>query len=69
MDWQQVTTLGIVAVTTFLLVRRNFRRRNFVLQRDLPCGCCAAGMSSSTQSAITYRARKGGRPEIIVKLK
>ncbi len=69
MDWQQFAALGIVGVTVLLLLRGRFHRRKFSLQRDTPCGCSAAARSSPTQSTVTFRARKGGRPEIIVKIK
>jgi hypothetical protein len=69
MEWQQLAALGIVGFTVWLLLRGKFRRRKFNLQRDTPCGCSAAGMSSATQSTVTFRARKGARPEIIVKIK
>jgi hypothetical protein len=67
MDWQQVTALGIVGVTVLLLFGRKLRRRKFDFQRDTPCGCSGAGSSLRNQGTVTFRARKGQRPEIIVK--
>ena len=68
MDWQQVAALMIVAVAAGLLLRSKLRRRKFGLERDLPCGCSAARMSSPG-SSIVFRARKGHRPEVVVKMR
>jgi hypothetical protein len=66
MDWQQCASLLIVAVAASLLGASLFRRRKFRLSRDTPCGCSAAS-SGAFQPSITYRVRKGQRPEIVVK--
>ena len=66
MDWQQIAALSIVAVTAALFVRARLRRRRAKLPCDTHCGC--AGSAPKGQSVV-YHARKGERPEIIVKMK
>jgi len=58
----------IVAAAAVLLLGGKFRRRKFSFQRDTHCGC-AAIPSSGPQGSIVFRARKGQRPEVQVKLK
>jgi len=66
MDWQQAVSLLIVAATAGLFLWARFRRRKFSLERDTHCGCASAGGPAS-KSSIVFRARKGERPQIIVK--
>ena len=66
MDWQQTTSLLIVAATAFLFAWQRLRRRKFSFARDTHCGCQAPGQHTPGQS-IVYRARKGQRSEIIIK--
>ena len=68
MDWQQLVSLGIVAAAAGLLVWSKLRRRRFSFQRDTHCGC-AAVHSPAPQSSIVFRARKGERPEVLVKMR
>jgi len=68
MDWQALGALLIVAATAGLLLWGRFRRRKFSFQRDTHCGCSAVP-SSAPQSTIVFRARKGERPEVLVKMK
>ncbi len=68
MDWQALVSLVIVATTAGLLLWGRFRRRKFSFQRDSHCGCSAVP-SSAPQSSIVFRARKGERPEVLVKMK
>jgi len=68
MDWQQFVALSIVAITAGLLVRSRFQRRKFSFERDTHCGCAASG-SSTRQGSIVFRARKGQRPEVLVKMR
>jgi hypothetical protein len=67
MDWQQAVSLCIVAATAVLLVGSRLRRRKFSFKSGNPCGCASAGTGISGES-IVFRARKGARPEILVKL-
>ncbi len=66
MDWQQLVALTIVAAAAALLVRGRLRRGRFSFQRDTHCGCTASGSPSSNR--IVFRARKGQRPEVVVKM-
>jgi hypothetical protein len=68
MDWQQVIALGIVAATAGVFIWRKFRRRKFSFERDTPYGCAGGGQDTA-QNRIIFHARKGGRPEVIVKMK
>jgi hypothetical protein len=69
MDWQQLVSLGFVGAAGSLLVGRKLRRPKFSFQRDLPCGCAASNNGNSLRSSIVYRARKGERAEVRVKMK
>ena len=68
MDWQQTVSLVIVGSAAALLVGSKFRRRKFSFERDTHCGCAGVG-ESSPQSSIVFRARKGQRPEVLVKMR
>lgn len=66
MDWQQIAALMIVAATAVLFVRAKMRRTKSKLPCDSQCGCSG---SSAPGPSVIYRARKGERPEIIVKMR
>lgn len=68
MDWQQLTALVIVAGTAAIFISYKFRRRKFSFKHDTHCGCAAAGQTPP-QGSIIFRARKGERPEVVVKMK
>ena len=68
MNWQQLASLSIVAAAAALLARGGFRRRRFRFERDTACGCAAA-LQTAPQGSIVFRARKGARPEVRVKMK
>jgi hypothetical protein len=68
MDWQQTVSLVIVVSAAVMLVGSNFRRRRFSFERDTHCGC-AGVPESSPQSSIVFRARRGQRPEVLVKMR
>jgi hypothetical protein len=63
-----MVSLVVVASAAVLLVRNQFRRRKFSFERDTHCGCLAA-QESSPQSSIVFRARKGARPEVVVRMR
>jgi hypothetical protein len=65
MDWQQAVTLGIVALTAGVFVWSRLRPRNLNQRCGAGCGCSGAASSRSVP-AITFRARKGERPQIIM---
>jgi len=69
MDWQELTALLIVAGAAGGFVWAKWRRRRrFSFERDTHCGC-ASSAESAPLSSIVYRARKGERPQVIVKMK
>ena len=68
MNWQQAVSLAIVASVAGLFIWGQFRRRKFSFERDTHCGCSAHGKSEAG-SSIVFHARKGGRPEVVVKMK
>jgi hypothetical protein len=65
MDWQQCAALGIVAASAAGLIGGKFRRRKFG-QGISHCGCDRN--SSGSGQSIVFRARKGARPEILIKM-
>ncbi len=66
MDWQQIIALAIVGIAAFLLIRSQLRPRSRCGGSGQVCGC--AGNSGPTpKGSIVFRARKGERPQIIVK--
>ena len=67
MDWQQVASLLIVAGAATLLAWGRLCRRKFSFARDTHCGC-AGGGAGGTAGSIVYHARKGERPQVIMKL-
>ena len=67
-NWQTLVSLGIVALAVTALLWGKFRRRKFNFHRDTHCGCAAPDQSSTHQSII-FHARKGERPQVIVKKK
>jgi len=68
MDWQQWVSLVIVAVAAGALLAGKFRRRRFSFQQQTHCGCVGAA-PSGPQSSIIFHARKGGKPEVLVKMR
>jgi hypothetical protein len=67
MDWQQLVSLAIVAATAFLLLRAKVRRPRFSFERQTHCGCGTAH-DAAPRGSIVFRARKGQRPEVLVKM-
>ena len=67
MDWQQMVALIIVAGTAVLLLASKLRKRKFSFERATHCGCSALP-KTSPHSSIVYRARKGERAEVRVKI-
>jgi hypothetical protein len=68
MDWQQWASLVIVAGAAVLLARGKFGRRKFSFQRDTHCGC-SGHSEPAPRTSIVFHARKGARPEVVVKMK
>ena len=67
MEWQQLAALAIVGIAAFLLIRSRLRPRGDCLSKSGPCGC-SAGIGPAPKGSIIFHARKGRRPEIIVKM-
>src|ERR1700757_2091446 len=67
-DWQQVISLGIVGAAAAGLGWSKFRPRKARLGCDSHCGCSSPA-HSTLQSTMVFRARRGERPQIIVKMK
>jgi len=67
MEWQQLVSLVIVASTAVLLVWNKVRRHKFSFARATHCGCAAS--PSAPQGSIVFRARKGHRPEVRVRMR
>jgi hypothetical protein len=68
MDWQEFVALMIVAGTASVFAWARWRGRKFRFGRDTHCGCLSPA-DAAPRSSIVYRARKGERPEVIVKMK
>jgi hypothetical protein len=68
-NWQQIISLAIVALAAGLLLRGRFRPRKFSFQRDTHCGCSAPGELPARKSSIIFRARKGERRAVVVRMK
>jgi len=68
MDWQQSVSLCIVAAAAVGLIGSKLRRRRFTFGQEGHCGCSAVA-GSNPQSSIVFRARKGQRPEVLVKMR
>jgi energy-coupling factor transporter ATP-binding protein EcfA2 len=68
MDWQQAVSLGIVSAAAALLFWGKFRPRKFNFKAQTHCGCAPVN-KSTPQNSIVFRARRGERPQITVKMK
>jgi len=69
MDWQQLISLTIVGAAAVLLLRARFRPCKFSFQRDTHCGGCSNSGVAAPQHTVIFRARKGERPQIVIKPK
>ena len=68
MVWQETAALSIVGLTGVAFVWRALRSRRFQNAEATPCMCGNAGQANRGPS-VTYRARKGERPQIVVRYK
>ena len=66
MDWQQLLALLIVACTAGTFVWSKFRKKKFSFEKQTHCGCGTGAPIGPAQS-IQFKARKGERPQVIVK--
>jgi hypothetical protein len=67
MEWQELAALGIVGLAAFLLVRPLLLARGHCRTPSGNCSC-AGSSSAAPKGSIVFRARKGERPQIIVKM-
>ena len=68
MDWQQIIALVIVVVTAGIFLWSRLKPRKFNLEKDTHCGCSNKAGQEVMRSSIVFRARKGERPQITVKM-
>jgi hypothetical protein len=68
MDWQQLVSLTIVSAAAVLLLRGRFRPHKLSFQHATRCGGCAHA-NATPQYTVTFRARKGERPQVVIKPK
>ncbi len=68
MGWQDWVALTIVTLTAATFVWVRFRPQKVRWMRRTLCSCVAESHSRS-QESIIFRARKGARPEVVVRLK
>jgi len=67
MDWQEPVALGIVVLTAGCFLWSRLRPKK-PFQPDTHCGCHAPGAGSTgNQPSMVFKARKGKRPQIIVR--
>ena len=64
-----MVALGIVGLTAGLFGWARWRPRKFSLARDTHCACSAKSGRSGPQSSLIFRARRGERPQVVVKMK
>jgi len=67
MDWQQVIAIGIVALTVGLFVWTRWRRGRAGPGCGPGCGCEGSAGTTAPRGSVTYRTRKGERPQIITR--
>jgi ABC-type nickel/cobalt efflux system permease component RcnA len=68
MNWQQLVSLTIVGIAAALLLWSRIRRRKFSFERATHCGCSGSGHEAGSQPSVIYRARKGERPQIVIRM-
>lgn len=66
MDWQQIVSLLIVATAGLLMAGSKLRRRRSRFACGTHCGC---GTPEAPRETLVFRARKGERAEVLVKMK
>jgi len=66
MGWQETVALSIVTLTAGVFLWNRFRPRKFSFARTGHCGC-ASPDESTRRHSIVFRARRGERPQVIVK--
>jgi hypothetical protein len=67
MGWQETVALAIVAATASMFLWKAMRPRRFSFQAAGPCGCSNSSTQIGPKQSIVLRARKGERPQILVR--
>jgi len=67
MGWQDIAAFGIVAATASIFVWKTMQPRRALAggRRAGPCGCSSP--TTLPKQSIVFRARKGERPQIVVR--
>jgi hypothetical protein len=65
MGWQEMAALAIVAATASIFVWKAMQPRRLKFQSAGPCGC--SSQAAPPRQTILFRARKGERPQIVVR--
>ncbi len=68
MNLQQLAALAVVGLTAAIFLWSRLRRRNAGAGCGGHCGCAMTN-SEPPRESIIFHARKGERPEILVKMK
>jgi hypothetical protein len=68
MNWQQLAALFIVGLTAMIFLWSRLRRQKAGAGCGGHCGCGTMS-SEPPQGSVVFHARKGERPEILVKMK
>ena len=66
MDWQQLLALLIVASTAGLFLWSKLRKKKFSFEKDTHCGCGNGNQIGPAQT-IQFKARKGERPQVVIR--
>lgn len=70
MEWQEPVALGIVVLTAGLMLASRLRTRSRARfpGASRSCGCaCPGAPAAAPPPQITYRARRGQRPRVIIR--
>jgi hypothetical protein len=67
--WQDFIAISITVLTIGVLVWSRVRPRKFDFKRDTHCGCSSPAAGVGAGSSIVFHARKGERPQVLIKMK
>jgi hypothetical protein len=68
MDWQEMVSLFIVGGTAGFMLWRHWHSRPLRHHKVFACGCGWSAEGARGQSVV-FHARKGERPQVLVRLK
>jgi len=70
MGWQETVVFLVVTGTAATFLWNYYRRRKDPLKARVVCGGCVSGPAHlRTEPRVTFRARRGERPEVRVEFK